>query len=162
MAAAAAAAAPALWLSARVSRATLDTSNAAVQNRQLDARHRQDARSADPATLPGQLFAGTFDAAIELLQIGEEHGKACEGKLAPVMKSCITHGLVASITMKCSKKEECTWTALPWHGRSGGGSGDAAAESRSDGCLRWTSVRTLECVSFYEAHVFVSPMLARL
>ena len=160
LAAAAAAAAPALWLSARVPRATLDTSNAAVQNRQLDARHRQDARSADPATLPGQLFAGTFDAAIELLQIGEEHGKACEGRLAPVMNRTTTHGLVASITMRCSNYAECTWAAPPWHGRSGGGSGGAAAKSRADGCLRWTSVRTsmrtVQCVSFYEAHLCVS------
>eukprot|EP01051_Picozoa_sp_SAG22_P005865 SAG22_NODE_363_length_11694_cov_40.815783_4_plen_194_part_00 len=126
-----------MWPSARIGEAVLEQGASAVRARQLAARHRQDARGIDPAKLPGQLFAGTFDSAVELLQIGEDHARACTGRLGPEARGCTTAGLVGCINLFCSLGDGCQWQVPSWHSRASAGA--------SAGKVRWTSVRV--CVS---------------
>jgi hypothetical protein len=90
-----------------------DLSGGAKRKRQATARLREDARSMDPADIPGQLHAGTFESLIELLQIGEAHGRSdCPGRLAPVKGGLNTSGLVATVKLACSEKDRCCWAEM--------------------------------------------------
>jgi hypothetical protein len=70
------------WVSRRHPRPKLDRSTAAKKARQLDSRLQQDGKALDPADLPPQLFAGTFVAQVELIQVVTEHDRSAASTTA--------------------------------------------------------------------------------
>ena len=78
------------WVSRRHPRPKLDRSTAAKKARQLDSRLQQDGKALDPADLPPQLFAGTFVAQVELIQVVTEHARNCGGAFTPESRTCRT------------------------------------------------------------------------
>ena len=84
------------WVSRRHPRPKLDRSTAAKKARQLDSRLQQDDKALDPADLPPQLFAGTFVAQVELIQVVTEHARNCGGAFTPESRTCRTAGLAGT------------------------------------------------------------------